>query len=61
MRIIFPYLTDVFVVVNNKETFLKDWPIACICTRKSVSLVPRVKQKGKLKYCSCVRIKDTKY
>ncbi|XP_045166088.2 uncharacterized protein LOC123529700 isoform X2 [Mercenaria mercenaria] len=36
-----PLTLDIPIVKNNNRTHLKDWPIACVCVKKSISTVSR--------------------
>ncbi|XP_045165779.1 uncharacterized protein LOC123529495 [Mercenaria mercenaria] len=40
-----PFTTDIRIYKENKETYIRDWPVACICTRKVTSKVPKIIRK----------------
>ncbi|XP_060576198.1 uncharacterized protein LOC132733557 [Ruditapes philippinarum] len=37
--------TDILIYKNNKYSFIKDWPIACACTKRNVSRGQNISKK----------------
>ncbi|XP_053378170.1 uncharacterized protein LOC123530144 isoform X1 [Mercenaria mercenaria] len=40
-----PFKIDYPIFKDNKYTYMKDWPVACVCTKKLSSTVPHIRTK----------------